>query len=169
MWWAASTPINPNDDVNHSQSSNDTFPTVMHIAAVEVTAGELLPAVERLADVFKAKSMAYADVVMTGRTHLQDATPVTLGQVISGWAGAARTGGGWASRHRLPGLYELAIGGTAVGTGLNAHPNFGATAAAFIAEETGIPSSPRPINSPPFRRMMRWLQPPARCGCWRAR
>jgi fumarate hydratase class II len=132
------TPIDPNDDVNHSQSSNDTFPTVMHIAAVEVLENLLLPAVEALLDTFEAKSLAFTDVVMTGRTHLQDATPITLGQVISGWAAqleAALAG----IRATLPGLYELAIGGTAVGTGLNAHPNFGATAAEFIALETGKP------------------------------
>lgn len=131
-------PINPNDDVNHSQSSNDTFPAVMHIAAVEVAAGKLLPSIERLVDVFKAKSLAYADIVMTGRTHLQDATPVTLGQVISGWQVQLEDAmkGVEASLH---GLYELAVGGTAVGTGLNAHPNFGATAAAFVAKETGYP------------------------------
>ena len=132
------TPIDPNDDVNHSQSSNDTFPTVMHIAAVEVLENLLLPAVEALLDTLEAKSLAFTDVVMTGRTHLQDATPITLGQVISGWAAqleAALAG----IRATLPGLYELAIGGTAVGTGLNAHPNFGATAAEFIALETGKP------------------------------
>ena len=129
-------PIDPNDDVNHSQSSNDTFPTVMHIAAVEVIENALLPAVADLLAVFEAKNLAFAGVVMTGRTHLQDATPVTLGQVISGWAAqldAAMAG----IRATLPGLYELAIGGTAVGTGLNAHPNFGAVAAEFIALETG--------------------------------
>ncbi|MDD2795866.1 class II fumarate hydratase [Acidocella sp.] len=129
-------PIDPNDDVNHSQSSNDTFPTVMHIAAVEVIENALLPAVAALAAVFEAKSLAFAGVVMTGRTHLQDATPITLGQVISGWAAqldAAMSG----IRATLPGLHDLAIGGTAVGTGLNAHPNFGAVAAEFIALETG--------------------------------
>jgi fumarate hydratase class II len=131
-------PINPNDDVNHSQSSNDTFPAVMHIAAVEVIETQLLPAVASLAEVFAQKSLAYADVVMTGRTHLQDATPITLGQVISGWHAqleAAIAG----IRRTMPGLYELAIGGTAVGTGLNAHPNFGATVAEFVAMETEIP------------------------------
>lgn len=131
-------PINPNDDVNHSQSSNDTFPTVMHIASVEVAAGVLLPAIERLIDVFKAKSSAYADIVMTGRTHLQDATPITLGQVISGWQvqlEQAVSG----IKTSLRGLYELAIGGTAVGTGLNAHPNFGPVVADFLAKETGYP------------------------------
>ncbi|MGP8027477.1 MAG: class II fumarate hydratase, partial [Acidocella sp.] len=132
------TPINPNDDVNHSQSSNDTFPTVMHIAAVEALHGALFPAARRLASVFAAKAANYAGVVMTGRTHLQDATPVTLGQVISGWQvqlAAALVG----LEATLPGLYELAIGGTAVGTGLNAHPDFGAKVAEFVAQETGHP------------------------------
>ena len=131
-------PINPNDDVNHSQSSNDTFPAVMHIAAVEVIENQLLPAIATLARTLKEKSLAFADIVMTGRTHLQDATPITLGQVISGWHAqldAAIEG----IRATLPGLYELAIGGTAVGTGLNAHPNFGATVAEFVARETGKP------------------------------
>ncbi len=131
-------PINPNDDVNHSQSSNDTFPAVMHIAAVQVIEDRLLPAVARLAQIFRNQTIEFADVVMTGRTHLQDATPITLGQVISGWEAqlqAAVTG----IKNALPGLYELAIGGTAVGTGLNAHPNFGATVAEFIAIETGKP------------------------------
>ncbi len=131
-------PINPNDDVNHSQSSNDTFPAVMHIAAVETIENRLLPAIGRLAAVFREKSISFDLVVMTGRTHLQDATPITLGQVISGWLAqleAASAG----IKASLPGLYELAIGGTAVGTGLNAHPNFGATAAEFVALETGKP------------------------------
>ena len=131
-------PINPNDDVNHSQSSNDTFPAVMHIAAVEVIESQLLPAIAILAETLKQKSLAFEDIVMTGRTHLQDATPITLGQVISGWHAqliAAAAG----IRAAMPGLYELAIGGTAVGTGLNAHPNFGATVAEFVALETEKP------------------------------
>jgi len=130
-------PINPNDDVNHSQSSNDTFPTAMHIAAAEALQF-LLPAVDRLTGIFRAKEEAYAGVIMTGRTHLQDATPITLGQIFSGWRAqleAARDG----IQASLPGLYQLAIGGTAVGTGLNAHPDFGATAARYIATETGLP------------------------------
>jgi fumarate hydratase class II len=131
-------PINPNDDVNHSQSSNDTFPTVMHIAAVEVIENRLIPAVQRLSDIFREKTIIFEDVVMTGRTHLQDATPITLGQVISGWQ-AQLDAAIVTIRNAMPGLYELAIGGTAVGTGLNAHPNFGATAAEFIAIETGEP------------------------------
>ena len=131
-------PINPNDDVNHGQSSNDTFPAVMHIAAVEVIESQLLPAIAILAETLKQKSLAFEDIVMTGRTHLQDATPITLGQVISGWHAqliAAAAG----IRAAMPGLYELAIGGTAVGTGLNAHPNFGATVAEFVALETEKP------------------------------
>jgi fumarate hydratase class II len=131
-------PINPNDDVNHSQSSNDTFPTVMHIAAVEVIENRLIPAVQRLSDIFREKTVKFDDIVMTGRTHLQDATPITLGQVISGWQ-AQLDAAIVTIRNAMPGLYELAIGGTAVGTGLNAHPNFGATAAEFIAMETEKP------------------------------
>jgi fumarate hydratase, class II len=129
-------PIHPNDDVNRSQSSNDTFPTAMHIAAVEEIAGHLLPALGRLRDTLDAKARAYADVVMVGRTHLQDATPLTLGQLISGWVAQLDDARG-AIKRALPGLLELAIGGTAVGTGLNAHPRFGAVAARKIAEETG--------------------------------
>ncbi len=131
-------PIHPNDDVNRSQSSNDAFPTVMHIAAVEEIQGAVIPAVEALRDTLRAKSAAYAGVVMLGRTHLQDATPVTLGQVIGGWA-AQLDGALGGLGSALPGLYELALGGTAVGTGLNADPRFGDLAAAKIAEETGRP------------------------------
>jgi fumarate hydratase class II len=131
-------PIHPNDDVNRSQSSNDAFPTVMHIAVVEELEGELLPAVEALRGTLAAKAEAYAGVVMLGRTHLQDATPLTLGQAISGWV--AQLDGALAGvRGALPALYELALGGTAVGTGLNAHPRFGEVAARKIAEETGRP------------------------------
>jgi fumarate hydratase, class II len=128
-------PIHPNDDVNHSQSSNDTFPTAMHIATVEAVEQKLLPAVSGLRDVLDKKSNQYRDVVMVGRTHLQDATPLTLGQLISGWVAQldeALDGIGKA----LSGVYALAIGGTAVGTGLNAHPRFGEVAARRIAEET---------------------------------
>jgi fumarate hydratase, class II len=132
------TPIHPNDDVNHSQSSNDTFPTVMYIAAVEQMSNVLLPAVKELRDTFVAKSKAYADVVMVGRTHLQDATPITLGQVISGWA-AQLDHAIAAIEQAIKGMYALAIGGTAVGTGLNADARFGDVAAKKIAEETGKP------------------------------
>ncbi len=132
------SPIHPNDDVNLSQSSNDAFPTVMHLATVEELEGKVIPAVEGLRDTLRAKSAAYADVVMLGRTHLQDATPVTLGQVIGGWAAqldAALDG----IHAALPALYQLALGGTAVGTGLNADPRFGDLAAMELAEETGRP------------------------------
>ncbi len=131
-------PVHPNDDVNRGQSSNDTFPTAMHIAAVEVIHGRLLPAVRNLRDVLQDLERRYGDIVKIGRTHLQDATPITLGQEISSWRAQLddRLGG---IERALPGLYELAIGGTAVGTGLNAHPKFGATAAAHIAKETGHP------------------------------
>jgi fumarate hydratase class II len=131
-------PIHPNDDVNHSQSSNDTFPTAMHIATVEQVENVLLPAVRTLRDTLDAKARAFSQVVMVGRTHLQDATPVTLGQVISGWVAQIDQAVG-AIRSALPGLYELAIGGTAVGTGLNADPRFGEVAARKLAEETGKP------------------------------
>jgi fumarate hydratase class II len=131
-------PIHPNDDVNRGQSSNDVFPTVMHVATVEALADALLPAVGTLRDTLEAKARAYAGIVMIGRTHLQDATPLTAGQMISGWvAQLDETTAG--VRAALPGLYALAVGGTAVGTGLNAHAEFGARAAAEIARETGHP------------------------------
>jgi len=131
-------PVHPNDDVNRGQSSNDTFPTAMHIAAVEVIHGRLLPAVRLLRDVFAELERRHADLVKIGRTHLQDATPITLGQEISSWRAQLddRIAG---IERALPGLYHLAIGGTAVGTGLNAHPHFGDVAAAHIARETGHP------------------------------
>ena len=131
-------PIHPNDHVNRGQSSNDTFPTAMHIAAVEQLEDVLLPAVTRLRDTLHAKAEKFNDVVKVGRTHLQDATPITLGQEISGWV--AQLDGALADvRRTIPGLCELAIGGTAVGTGLNAHAKFGDLAAAKMAEETGRP------------------------------
>src|SRR6058998_1438781 len=109
-------PIHPNDDVNHSQSSNDTFPTAMHIVTVETIEGGLIPAVTRLRNVLDEKARAYGDIVMVGRTHLQDATPLTLGQVISGWVAQLDQGLHGVCR-TLPGVCALAIGGTAVGTG----------------------------------------------------
>lgn len=137
------SPIHPNDDVNRSQSSNDAFPTVMHIAVVEESEGELLPAVELLRNTLAAKSETFGDVVMLGRTHLQDATPLTLGQVISGWV-AQIDGAAAGIRATLPAVHELALGGTAVGTGLNAHPRFGELAIRKISEETGRPFVPAP-------------------------
>ncbi len=131
-------PIHPNDDVNRGQSSNDTFPTAMHIAAVEQLEDVLIPAVSQLAATLHAKSEQFSDVVKVGRTHLQDATPITLGQEIGGWA-AQLDAALEDVRRTIPGLCELAIGGTAVGTGLNAHPQFGDLAAAKMSAETGRP------------------------------
>lgn len=131
-------PVHPNDHVNRGQSSNDTFPTAMHIAVVLELNEKLFPSVKVLRDTLAAKSEQYKDLVKVGRTHLQDATPITLGQEIGGWVAQmdyciAEV------RHALVGLYELAIGGTAVGTGLNAHPKFGALAATYYEKETGFP------------------------------
>ncbi|NUA29727.1 class II fumarate hydratase [Cupriavidus basilensis] len=131
-------PVHSNDHVNRGQSSNDTFPTAMHIAVVEQIHTKLLPAVGALRDTLAAKAQAYQHIVKTGRTHLQDATPITLGQEISAWV-AQIDFGLHGVKLAEPGLLELAIGGTAVGTGLNAHPQFGARAAAYIAALTGHP------------------------------
>jgi fumarate hydratase class II len=132
------SPVHPNDHVNRGQSSNDTFPTVMHLVIVGQLEDELLPAVQALRDTLHAKAEAWRDIVKVGRTHLQDAVPLTLGQEASGWVAqldAAIAG----VRAALPGLYDLALGSTAVGTGLNAHPRFGETAAACLATTTGRP------------------------------
>ncbi|MFA7593925.1 MAG: class II fumarate hydratase [Thiohalobacteraceae bacterium] len=131
-------PVHPNDHVNRGQSSNDTFPTAMHIAVVEELEHALFPASARLRATLATKAQAYRDLVKTGRTHLQDATPITLGQEIGAWV-AQLDFGIQAVRAALPGLYDLAIGGTAVGTGLNAHPQFGDRAARHIAALTGQP------------------------------
>jgi len=135
-------PIHPNDDVNKSQSSNDTFPTAMYIAAAErLTA--LIPEVQKVSDAIKAKAKEFEGVVKIGRTHLQDATPVTVTQEFNGWANLIDRD---IERMKLvmPGLLDLAIGGTAVGTGLNAHPEFAERAAAKIAELTGLPFKSHP-------------------------
>ena len=131
-------PIHPNDHVNMSQSSNDTFPTAMHIAAAEETVRRLLPAVAALRDALAAKSHEFRDIVKIGRTHLMDAVPLTLGQEFSGYV-AQLDEDLERIRAALPHIYELAIGGTAVGTGLNAPPQFGERVAARIAELTGLP------------------------------
>jgi len=136
-------PIHPNDDVNMSQSSNDTFPAAMHIAAAAETARRLLPAVKNLRDALDAKAREFADIVKIGRTHLQDATPLTLGQEFSGYVNLLDRDGGRVAV-ALDGLYDLAIGGTAVGTGLNAHPEFAARTAGKIAELTGLPFRSHP-------------------------
>ena len=131
-------PIHPNDDVNKAQSSNDTFPTAMHIAAGEQMTKKLIPAVETLHKTLAQKAEAFDSIIKIGRTHLMDAVPLTLGQEFSGYAqqlenGLARV------RMSLDGIYELALGGTAVGTGLNTHPDFADKAAARIADMTGLP------------------------------
>ena len=131
-------PIHPNDHVNQSQSSNDTFPTAMHIAAAKAVVEDLLPSIKILRDGLAEKQKQFAHIVKTGRTHLQDAVPLTLGQEFSGYV--AQLDAAMSNiKKTLPGLYELAIGGTAVGTGLNTHPQFAELAAAKIAELTGLP------------------------------
>ena len=160
-------PVHPNDDVNKSQSSNDTFPTAMHIAAAEVLVHELIPAVKGLRDVLKKKSKDFDRIVKIGRTHLMDATPLTLGQEIGGWAAMLD-----ADLHRielvLPGIYELAIGGTAVGTGLNTHPDFDKKASAHIAALTKLPFKPAPTSSRRWRATTPSSSRTARSRPWRA-
>ncbi len=131
-------PIHPNDHVNRAQSSNDTFPTAMHIAAAEEITQRMLPALQNLANALQEKADAWKDVVKIGRTHLQDATPLTVGQEFSGYVHQLKDACR-ALSNTLPGLYELALGGTAVGTGLNTHPDYAAKVAHHIAEETGLP------------------------------
>src|SRR6202020_2873797 len=136
-------PVHPNDDVNMSQSSNDTFPAAMHIPAATETARILLPAVKKIRDAIQAKAKEFEDVVKIGRTHLQDATPLTVGQEFSGWVSLLdrdieRL------QFALNGIFDLAIGGTAVGTGLNAHPEFAERAAAKISSLTGLPFRSHP-------------------------
>jgi fumarate hydratase, class II len=129
-------PVHPNDHVNRGQSSNDTFPTAMHVATVLALHRQLYPPVVALRDTLRDKAVELADVVKVGRTHLQDATPITLGQEIGAWVHQID----WALeqiRRSEDGLHELAIGGTAVGTGLNAHPRFGTVAASGLAQRTG--------------------------------
>jgi fumarate hydratase class II len=130
--------VHPNDDVNRGQSSNDVFPTAMHVAAAYAIVNHLLPALRTLRTTLDAKSKAFADIVKIGRTHLQDATPLTLGQEFSGYVAQLDQG----IRHvesALPHLYELALGGTAVGTGLNAHPEFAVRVADEIGRLTKLP------------------------------
>jgi fumarate hydratase, class II len=136
-------PIHPNDDVNMSQSSNDTFPAAMHIAAAERVKNALIPAIRTVQKAIEAKAKEFADIVKIGRTHLQDAVPLTVGQEFSGWANLLERD---IQRLELAldGLYDLAIGGTAVGTGLNAHPEFAERAATKIAQLTGIPFRSHP-------------------------
>jgi len=142
------SPVHPNDDVNKSQSSNDTFPTAMHIAAGIALTQSVRPAVQRLRDTLHAKAQEFASIIKSGRTHLMDATPITLGQEFSGYVRQLD-----AAMERidavLPGVFELALGGTAVGTGLNAHPEFADRSAAAIARLTNLPfvSAPNKFES----------------------
>jgi fumarate hydratase class II len=137
------SPVHPNDHVNRGQSSNDTFPTAMHIAAAEQTVHHLLPAIKALRDALHIKAEAFRDIVKTGRTHLQDATPLTLGQEVSGWVDqldhATVT-----MEAALPHVFELALGGTAVGTGLNTHKDYAQVSARKIAELTKLPFASAP-------------------------
>ncbi|MDQ2680053.1 MAG: class II fumarate hydratase [Candidatus Eremiobacteraeota bacterium] len=135
-------PIHPNDHVNMSQSSNDTFPTAMHMAAAEAMM-QMLPAVENLRNALDAKAKSWTKIVKVGRTHLQDATPLTLGQEFSGYVTQLDRAMA-ACKEALNHIYDLAIGGTAVGTGLNAHPEFGERAAKKLAELTGLPFRSHP-------------------------
>ena len=135
--------VHPNDDVNRGQSSNDVFPTAMNVAAVVAIEEQLFPALTLLRDTLDAKAKTFADIVKIGRTHLQDATPLTLGQEVSGWVAQVDHG----IRHlgtARPHVRELALGGTAVGTGLNAHPEFGTRVAAELARATGHPFESAP-------------------------
>lgn len=137
------TPVHPNDHVNRGQSSNDSFPTAMHIAAAKAVVEDLLPALDHLQGALRTKAKAFDDIVKVGRTHTQDAVPITLGQVFSGYQ--YQVGQSIKALNRaLPAVYQLAQGGTAVGTGLNAHPEFAATFAAKIAEITGLPFETAP-------------------------
>lgn len=131
-------PIHPNDDVNKAQSSNDTFPTAMHIAAIQEVHGRLIPSLNELRDALHKKSEEFQEIVKIGRTHLMDATPLTLGQEFSGYV-AQLTHGLERIDAALPRLYELALGGTAVGTGLNTHPEFAVKSAEKISQLTGKP------------------------------
>ena len=134
-------PVHPNDDVNKSQSSNDVFPTAMHIAAAQALDGTLLPAMKKLQAALDAKAMDFNGIVKIGRTHLMDATPITLGQEFSGYAQQVLNG--MDRLHAVePRLMELPLGGTAVGTGLNAHRDFSEVSVAFIAQVTDMPFSP---------------------------
>jgi fumarate hydratase class II len=136
-------PIHPNDDVNKAQSSNDSFPTAMHIAAARALTGTLLPAIATLHGTLAAKAKAFEKVIKIGRTHLMDATPLTLGQEISGWVQQLANAKARVEAV-LPHLYELALGGTAVGTGLNTHPKFAGAAIQEISAITGLPFVPAP-------------------------
>ncbi len=157
-------PIHPNDDVNRSQSSNDVFPAVMHIATLEEIDRALLPALAGLRATLDAKAREFAGVVMLGRTHLQDATPVTLGQVIGGWVAQLDDALGYV-RSAREGLYPLALGGTAVGTGINSPAAFGEAVALQIAVRPRRSLLSRHRTSfPRCRPTTRWSMSAPRCA-----
>lgn len=136
-------PVHPNDHVNMSQSTNDVFPTAMNIAAAAGIQNDLIPAVDRVREAIDAKAREFSDVIKIGRTHLQDAVPLTVGQEMSGWASLLERDSE-RLRNALEGLFDLAIGGTAVGTGMNSHPELAGRASAKIAELTGLPFRSHP-------------------------
>ena len=140
--------LHPNDDVNMSQSSNDTFPTALHIAGVIAIEDELLPALVKLKETFKQKAEQFKDIIKIGRTHLQDATPLTLGQEISGWHRMLEKDGQMI-QESVQYMKEIAIGGTAVGTGINAHPEFGDLTAQEISQFTEKYLRQHPTNFMP--------------------
>ena len=148
-------PIHPNDDVNMSQSSNDTFPTAMHIAAAEEVTHDLIPAVRKLRDALARKAREFADIVKIGRTHLMDAVPLTLGQEFSGYV-AQLDYDLKRIEAVLPDLLELAIGGTAVGTGLNTHPNLRSASRKKSRSTPGCRSNRRRTSLRRWRRTTRW-------------
>ena len=161
---AAYKPVHPNDHVNHAQSTNDSFPTAIHVAAAQEINHLLIPAVQKLRDTLAAKAKAFEPIVKIGRTHLQDATPLTLGQEFSGYVaqldhGLARL------QDALKYLYELPLGGTAVGTGLNSHPDFAVKAAAQLAQLSGLPfvTAPNKFEALGGRDAG---SPPARVAVW---
>src|SRR2546423_11026761 len=169
-------PVHPNDHVNRSQSSNDTFPTAMHLAAVSEITGRLIPAVEQLRAVLDGKAREFADIVKIGRTHLQDATPLTLGQEISGWV-AMLDQSLRAIHATLPSLYELPIGGTAVGTGLNAPAGSACSSRSSFTASCGRSScSPTPairfVSTAPWESSRIASGSPSTCtsrSCWSRR
>ncbi|MED5578606.1 MAG: class II fumarate hydratase [Nitrospinota bacterium] len=137
-------PIHPNDDVNKAQSSNDTFPTAMHIAAAEQINSVLIPSLEKLKDTLENKSQSFSEIIKIGRTHMMDAVPLTLGQEFSGYVAQINSGINRIKTTLEQGLYYLALGGTAVGTGINSHPKFAKNSAKIIAEITGLPFETAP-------------------------
>lgn len=159
-------PVHPNDHVNLSQSSNDTFPTAMHVAAILMLTQDVLPNVEALRDALDERAQEFEDIIKVGRTHLQDAVPLTLGQEFSGYV-AQLNADIVRIKAALPDLYQLAIGGTAVGTGLNSPKEFGPLCAGYIADLTGLPFYAQPIVFLLWRPMMQSLRRRGHCGYWR--